>query len=307
VLRTHRFTVVVTVVGTPEFLEPQVRLLLRWCDDDLDILIVNDARRRPGPSNGWKPRADRAVAHTADQLGIPCLRYPQWRHWSLRRRGSLDQSSIRTVESVSFDFRAAYRWLLQRKDDSEQPSIRTGDAVQFGFRAACRLYPTQPVVILDADMFPFKRFSFSDMLGSAALAGVGQQRGHIQYLWNGLLMFDVARLPELNTIDFSPGLVEGEATDTGGKLYYYLEHHSSLAIGHLNHLKSGRWGRADMPDGLPGPLGNFIDRDPYNECGKFFSEIYEGCLFHLRSGGNWQGSRGFEERAALFLEAIRQI
>ncbi|HXW24875.1 MAG TPA: hypothetical protein VEK73_09025 [Xanthobacteraceae bacterium] len=273
--RTPRFTIVVPIVGTPEFLALQLRLLRKWCADELDVLIVNDARRVPAPSNRWIAGTDRQIARMADQLAIRCYRYPQWRHGWLRFRGEADD-----------------------------PAIRTADVVQFGFRKALRLYPTQPMVIIDSDMFPFAPFSFAEMLADHAIAGIAQHRGQVRYLWNGLLIFDAARLPDATTIDFSCAVIKGELTDVGGMLSYYLDHHPELAVRYLGHLSSGRWGLAEMPQSLDGALRSFVVNDPYNGNGTFFSEIYEGCMFHLRSGGNWQGDPRFSERISLFLEAM---
>ena len=131
----------------------------------------------------------------------------------------------------------------------------------------------------------------------------------VRHFWNGFLLLDFARLPDLATLDFGGGLVSGVYTDTAGRLHHYLRRHPGLKLKDLRHLDSGAWNETHIPPELPEALKSFIRTDPKNGASGFFSEIYQDMFFHFRAGGNWQGvmgdaSQGYADRYSNFIDWI---
>ena len=111
----------------------------------------------------------------------------------------------------------------------QQPSERTSDSIQYSLDIL-GFDHDGIVCILDSDMFLIKPFSFKNFLKDFDLMGVPQTRGHVNYLWNGLVIFKMNVLPNKRSIDFNCGWIEAQPTDTGGQTYYYLKNNPSLKI-----------------------------------------------------------------------------
>ena len=77
------------------------------------------------------------------------------------------------------------------------------------------------VFFLDSDMFLIDEFDIEDYMEDAIIAGLPQVRGHVTYMWNGIMFFNMPKIEDKD-IDFSDGIVEGEMTDVGGHTYWYF-------------------------------------------------------------------------------------
>ena len=73
-----------------------------------------------------------------------------------------------------------------------------------------------------SDLFLIDDFDIVDYMNDAIIAGLPQYRGHITYMWNGIMFFNMPKMEDLD-IDFSDGVVNGELTDVGGNTYYYFK------------------------------------------------------------------------------------
>jgi hypothetical protein len=281
---TEPFHVLVATSGMPLFLRHQVELLRRYSDTEPKIVVVNDAKEFADPSNWGDARAAASITEVCAELKVECLRYPQSQHWRRLRPPRISP-----------------------------PSWRTGEAIQLGFDSIRARAGSRYLGIIDSDMFPFRPFSFQDMLSDHAMAIIPQTRHNswfpgikVYHPWNGFLLMDLQTLPREPAINFNPGLVKGIRTDTGGKIHHYIAAHPSLRIKHLQHLPSGGWRIDDHPAlGLPRPLKSFVANDPANRDGNAFCEIYEESFLHLRAGSNWQGVLG--DHSDHFLRRHRQF
>jgi hypothetical protein len=283
-----RYTLVIPAASSPELLLHQARLFRRYCREPLDFIVVNDAKSRADPTNWWRDDIDVAIRQMSARLQLDEVGFPQEDHKS-------------------------YVW-----ERGANASRRAAEAIQLGFSLAQRRFPDQKIMIVDHDIFPIKEFSLDEMLGNAVIAGIPQARkgewfkNEVSYLWTGLLLLDLPSLPRTDLIRFGCGFVRGVRTDTGGQLYHYLARFPRLSFRRIPFLMSCAWSLHDLPANLDPHLADFIANDPKNERGTFFSELYDGILFHLRAGSNWGHSAGegrdvFSARMEAFLRSIARV
>ena len=91
------------------------------------------------------------------------------------------------------------------------------------------------VAIIDSDMFPIAEFSITEYLKDFDVAATQQKRGHVIYLWNSIMFFNIDMLPDKDNVNIMFGNVEGQATDVGGHLYYWLKNNPQLCIRNIIH------------------------------------------------------------------------
>lgn len=135
------------------------------------------------------------------------------------------------------------------------------------------------VAILDSDMFPIADFSIEEFLDGFDVAGTKQKRGHVIYLWNGIMFFNMRSLPDKDKINFMFGEIEGHATDVGGFLYYWIRDNSNLHIRHIPHT-SHICSINQNFECLPIEIREKYDQD-------FCFEIYSRAFLHYGRGSNW--------------------
>ncbi len=149
-------------------------------------------------------------------------------------------------------------------------------------------------VLLDGDMFPGKPFSIREYLDGHAMAGLEQSRGHVYYLWPGLVFLDMARLPDRDALSFWPDAVDGVGCDVGGHSYEYLQRHPDVKV---------KW--MDYASPITAENGNLQTLPPdiravYDDA--FAVEILLGSFIHYRGGTNWDWrSAEHHERKTRFL------
>ena len=212
------FHVLIATAGAPEFLQIQVRLLRALCADSLQIVVVNDAKDFADHSNFGQADAAEQISAVCKQEGLIELRYPQHLH---RKRLRPPRKSL--------------------------PSQRTSESLQFGYDHILKSGATR-VAVIDSDMFPFVRFSFTELLGQADMAGIPQQRANIlfrsikvNYLWNGVLLLNVETMQSPSRLDFGCGYVNFTNTDSGGRIAHYLKEFPNTRVRPLAALNSGGW------------------------------------------------------------------
>ena len=77
-------------------------------------------------------------------------------------------------------------------------------------------------LILDHDMFLIGELDLIDFFGENDIAGRHQNRGNVEYIWPGLVMFKYNSIKDI-VFDFYPGSYFGETLDTGGGTCYILK------------------------------------------------------------------------------------
>jgi hypothetical protein len=107
--------------------------------------------------------------------------------------------------------------------DPNDPAMACAQAIQWTYDNLIRTDHNQDIVfVCDSDLFLVDEFSIEEFMSDCEIAALPQQRGHVEYIWNGIMFFNLPRLKSLD-INFSCGLVEGQLTDVGGFTYYYLK------------------------------------------------------------------------------------
>lgn len=139
-------------------------------------------------------------------------------------------------------------------------------------------------VIFDSDMFFVSDFNFNEYLGDNDICAIHQHRGEIQYLWNGIVIMKGGKLPDKNHFDFRLGNIDGERTDVGGKLYYWLKRNPDLKVKHIKHS----W-HSNIAETLPKSI-----RSDYKP--EYNFQLIEQSVLHYRAGSNWdKKSQNFVE------------
>jgi hypothetical protein len=148
-------------------------------------------------------------------------------------------------------------------------------------------------------MFLMRSFSIIEYLGTQHFAAVEQRRGHVAYFWNGLVFIDAENLPNRELMNWSCGVIDGHAVDTGGHLYYWLIRTPQL-----------RWRAISNTSKIGARHGNlhYLPSEVHGEYRDGFDfEIHAGAFLHYSRGSNW-ANEGDDYHAAktAFLTRIIQ-
>lgn len=231
----------------PDFIEIQARTFKKFLLDDYEFVVFNDA-----------PQEDmtRRISETCSNLGIACIRIPQTIH--------------------------AKPYLARNpNDDYQNPAVRCANVVQYSLDVLGFDYDGI-VAIIDADMFPIKEFSIHQYLEGYQLAGVPQKRAHIDYIWNGLVFFNMNDLPDKHSIDFNCLPVEGIAVDVGGNVYSYLRSHPEVKVAKIGNEYINEWTALTPRQEKHDHIKLLFELGPNN-----IEFLLNYSFLHYRSGTNW--------------------
>lgn len=156
------------------------------------------------------------------------------------------------------------------------------------------------VAIVDSDMVPIQEFSIASFLGEYHVAGVEQNRGHVIYMWNGLVFLNCDTLPNSSLVDWSCGQIDGHAVDTGGQLYHWIRHTPGL-----------RWRRIHMSGRISSEHGNLglLPSEFHAEYRDGFDfELLEGAFLHYCRGSGWanESDEYHRNKTALFTQIVEE-
>lgn len=200
--------ILVPCYNRPKFIEIQNKLFGKFLLDDFQLIIFNDAE-----SFDIKEQIKRVCL----ECGIQHVDVPQTVH---RERQNAEMITGRA-------------------------SYRHAEVIQFAMKGYGFGYDGI-LVLFDNDLFLIKSLSFSKLLGGNHIVGykripnemsgdlVSYRFSHMPYLWPGLVILNMPKLPDQYTLSFDPVLIgEGSLitrTDTGGAVYNYLKAHENLKI-----------------------------------------------------------------------------
>lgn len=131
---------------------------------------------------------------------------------------------------------------------------------------------------LDHDCFPVKDFSVAEILGEKQIAGIGQKKGDITYLWPGCLAF-----VRMDDIDFSPSHELG--LDTGGNLYKVMTEINTLFFNE-EHCQNPEFNKSF-----------------YN----FYSMIHNHTFMHFVNSSNWSNTNDHQERLNSLINILDKL
>ncbi len=154
-------------------------------------------------------------------------------------------------------------------------------------------------VILDSDMFLISDFNFNEYLGDNDICAIHQRRGNIEYLWNGLVIMRGGNLPDKNYFDYRLGNVEGQRTDVGGRLHYWMKRNPEAKIKYIKHTGHLDVSKSEM---LPEDV-----RPAYKP--EYCFQFIEHAVIHYRAGSNWdKKSKDFvDEKRNYFNQLLDEL
>src|ERR1700733_12744545 len=178
----------------PDFIEIQDKTFKKFLKDDYTFVVFNDATQE---------EVSNQIIETCNRLNLPCIKIPQSIHDTPYSQRNYRHPSIRNAST--------------RNANVVQYSLDTLGFDHDGI-----------VMIIDSDMFLVKEFCVQEFLDGFDIAGVPQLRQHIEYIWVGLVCFNMQTLPDKKTIDFHCGQIDGIKVDTGGQTYHYFKDHPEV-------------------------------------------------------------------------------
>jgi hypothetical protein len=81
------------------------------------------------------------------------------------------------------------------RQGSMSPGQACADAIQWTFDTIIKEeYSDQIVLFCDSDMFLIDEFDIEEYMEDVVIAGLPQYRGHVTYMWNGIMFFDMSKV-----------------------------------------------------------------------------------------------------------------
>jgi hypothetical protein len=111
-------------------------------------------------------------------------------------------------------------YVLHESSEGLNPSQYHSDVLQWTYDQLVKPITDTIVLFLDHDMFLIEELNLIEEMNDYDIIGLLQQRGHVRYIWPGLVAF---KTDSFNEINWGCGHVEGERVDTGGGTFTILK------------------------------------------------------------------------------------
>ena len=235
-----------------DFIKIQYDTFKKFLTDDYEFIVFND-----GPNDIMCNKIDTTCA----ELNIRCIRIPQ---------------KIHTYP---------YLYRLPR-ETMNHPCVRCANVMQYSLNEL-GIKHDDIVAIIDSDMFLTKEFSIRKYLEGFDLAGVKQQRPNsVEYIWNGLVFFDMKTLPNKQLINFNCGEVNNTPVDVGGQMHHYFKQTPQVRCRFITQGYVAQYAPKSVEELhrllFNEPMIQFIKANPH------VVELYaDNSFVHYRSGTNW--------------------
>ena len=130
------------------------------------------------------------------------------------------------------------------------------------------------IVVMDSDVFPFKSFSFKNIIGDSEVGGIYQQRQNTEIEYLCPIFTILTNKVDLSDIDFSWKVY----TDCGGSTDNFIKSHN-LTPKWVDHTAA-----IDIETGYIFVNNNKVNF-PYKK--EYRSQFIAGSFFHYYRGCNW--------------------
>ena len=240
-----------SVVNRPDFVETQYRLFKTFLkDEEWQFNVVDDS---------MEESITEEFKSVCDIYGIKYYRKPQNPNKKFDNPLAGARHATETIQWT-------YDTIIKEKHDDDM------------------------VLFCDSDMFLLDEFSIEEYIKDEVIAGALQVRGPIEYIWNGIMFFNMSEITKIGPdLNFSDGDVEGNMTDIGGHLYYwFLE--NNVKFKNVNEGGTTPDDCAEYPDEYNGINLIFDNNDDMwtkPEGGFRFELHLENKFLHYRAGTNW--------------------
>lgn len=240
-----------SVVNRPDFVETQYRLFKTFLkDEEWQFNVVDDS---------MEESITEEFKSVCDIYGIKYYRKPQNPNKKFDNPLAGARHATETIQWT-------YDTIIKEKHDEDM------------------------VLFCDSDMFLLDEFSIEEYIKDEVIAGSLQVRGPIEYIWNGIMFFNMSEISKIDPdLNFSDGNVEGNMTDIGGHLYYWFLKNNVK----FKNVNEGGTTPDDCPEypeeynGISLVFGNNDDMWTKPEGGFSFELHLENKFLHYRAGTNW--------------------
>lgn len=261
--------IITAVVNNPEFIEIQYHTLKKYCKNEYQFIVFNDAKGFPDFTNDGDITIKNKIEEKCKELNIQCINIPNGHH----RKSKV--ASDRTADSMNFI-------LKYQKQNPDK------------------------YLLLDSDMFPIDYFDIEKYsIYDCAIVLQVRDNFKTRYFWNGIYYFEIPKIKDIQLMNWD----RCRNCDTGGMMQKWLKNNlsekpfpesSELVLSNkkfyykniyfIKHYSSCSWGKEEIPESIKDneKLVNFLVNDSRNINSKFFCEIYDNIFLHYRAGGNWR-------------------
>lgn len=200
-----RVLIIIHAFNRPIFIEWQCKTFKKFLLDDYEFVVFNDAP--PGPTHD-------AIVDMCNLWNVTCIPIPQEIH--------------------DREYGPEELWFAR----GGKHGLRHSDGIQYSLESR-GFDHNDTVVLFDADIFMIRPFSFKRMSKRFDIASVMRANGPFKYLWPGLCILAMDRLPDKTTLNYYCGRYDGiYGVDTGGGTYKYLAAHPELRLKAFNQVFS---------------------------------------------------------------------
>jgi hypothetical protein len=176
------------------------------------------------------------------------------------------------------------------------PAEACAEAIQWTYdNIILKEHDRDLVLFLDSDMFLVDDFNIFDYLEEKIICGCPQIRGHVKYIWNGLMFFNMPKIMSIDAnINFDCGRVDGHLTDVGGNTWHYFVKNkiefNETDVQYPTHFNDIELQNEEVTRG-------------YN-----FELHLDGKFLHYRAATNWHSNwRGSEDPLKQKTETFNKI
>ena len=263
--------VITSVVNNPHYIVLQYFTLKKFFQHEHEFIVFNDAKDFEDYTNFNNIHIKKEIEETCNQLNIKCINIPNENH------KIHNDACVRASDALNF-------MLKYQKENPDQ------------------------YFIIDSDMFFIDYFNPKEYM-KYDCAVILQKRNNntINYFWNGLCYFNMNTIKNQQMLDWT----YCDQCDVGGMMYKWVndwlkenknrklplleelrKNRKNITVDNIlfiNHLWSCTWDKSELPNNLINnqSLIDFLDKDIRNTNNKYFCEIYDNCILHIRAGGNW--------------------
>jgi len=263
--------VLTAVVNNPIYIAIQYHTLKKFFQGEYEFIVFNDAKDFPDYSNFNDTNLKNEIENVCKNLNIKCINVLNEHH------KTQTDACLRCADSLNF-------MLKYQKENPDK------------------------YLIIDSDMFLIDYFNPSKYSNyDCAVILQSRDNNRINYFWNGLFYFDMNKIKNKSLLDWSCC----DQCDVGGMMHKWINEwlkednshtlptvetirHSNGSlindnIYFIRHLWSCTWDESELPSNFikNKDFKDFLKNDIRNPNGKYFCEIYDNCILHIRAGGNW--------------------
>ncbi len=254
-LKSNELLVCTAHCGESLYIDAQVESLNKFCQVPYRLVVLNDATTTDKSEN---------IHRACEKHAIQCIDIPEALHTN-RRLLFPETTEPDVVNAVT----------------------RCADGIQVMFNIFRK---TQGFcMVLDADCVAVDFFDPKHMIPSPFNhVGVAQSRGHVEYIWNAFLLFDMSAFPSPELMNADSGRVDGFPVDVMGQWYSYCK-------------KTDNWPYHIVTDENSDRFAELLIHTP-----KY--EIFDGKFVHFHNSSQWDPKKPeiHKERAAFWLNWTRK-